>query len=132
MPAFTLGWYVTAALTRLSRSAMLDVLDSEYVKMARIKGLPEWRIMLKHAFKNAAIPVLTLAASQFIIILNGTVITETIFAWPGMGRLSVEAILVRDFPVVQSCVMVASVIFITANLLVDISYAYIDPRIKYQ
>jgi peptide/nickel transport system permease protein len=131
MPAFTLGWYFTAAITRLSRSAMLDVLDSEYIKMARIKGLPERVVILKHAFRNAMIPILTLAALNIVTLLNGTVITETVFNWPGIGRLIVESIFSRDYPMVQTCVLIASALFIFTNLIVDILYAYIDPRIKY-
>lgn len=131
MPAFTLGWYFTAAITRLSRSAMLDVLDSEYIKMARIKGLPERVVILKHAFRNAMIPILTLAALNIVTLLNGTVITETVFNWPGIGRLIVDSIFSRDYPMVQTCVLIASALFIFTNLIVDILYAYIDPRIKY-
>jgi peptide/nickel transport system permease protein len=132
MPAFTLGWYVTASLTRLSRSAMLDVIDSDYIKMARIMGVPEAVIVAKHALKNAVIPILTLGAVNFIIMLNGTVVTETVFNWPGIGRLVVDGIFTRDFPLVQTCVLIASSMYIFANLLVDILYAYIDPRIRYQ
>jgi peptide/nickel transport system permease protein len=132
MPAFTLGWYVTASLTRLSRSAMLDVIDSEYIKMARIMGVSEVEIVGKYALKNAFIPILTLGAVNFIIMLNGTVVTETVFNWPGIGRLVVDGILTRDFPLVQTCVLIASSMYIFANLFVDILYAYIDPRIRYQ
>ena len=132
MPAFTLGWYVTASLTRLSRSAMLDVIDSEYIKMARIMGVSEAAIVGKHALKNAFIPILTLGAVNFVMLLNGTVVTETVFNWPGIGRLVVDAINTRDFPLVQTCVLIASSMYIFANLFVDILYAYIDPRIRYQ
>jgi peptide/nickel transport system permease protein len=132
MPAFTLGWYFTAAQTRLTRSAMLDVLDSEYIKLARIKGVPESLVIIKHAFKNAVLPIITMAALNFIVLLNGTVITETIFAWPGVGRLVVQAIFARDYPLVQTCVFISSSLFIFTNLLVDILYMYIDPRIRYR
>ena len=132
MPTFTLGWYVTASLTRISRSSMLDVLDSEYIKMARTLGVPEVVIIAKHALKNAFIPILTLGAVNFIIMLNGTVVTETVFNWPGIGRLVVDAIRTRDFPLVQTCVLIASSMYIFANLFVDILYAYLDPRIRYQ
>jgi peptide/nickel transport system permease protein len=132
MPAFTLGWYFTAALARLSRSAMLDVLDSEYIKMARVKGVPESLVILKHAFRNALVPIVTLAALNLVMLLNGTVITETVFNWDGIGRLVVDSIFARDYPLVQCCVLIASTLFISANLLVDILYAYIDPRIHYQ
>lgn len=132
MPTFTLGWYVTASLARISRSAMLDVIDSEYIKMARIMGVSELAIITKHALKNAFIPVLTMGAVNFIIMLNGTVVTETVFNWPGIGRLVVDAINTRDFPLVQTCVLIASSLYIFANLIVDILYSYLDPRIRYQ
>jgi len=132
MPAFTLGWYTMAAVTRLSRSAMLDVLDAEYIKMARIKGVAEIQVILKHAFKNASAPVLTMSALQFVAMINGTMIIETVFNWPGLGRLIVSSIFSRDYPVVQMCVLISSSIFVFANLIVDILYAYLDPRIRYQ
>ena len=131
MPAVTLGWFFTAALARLTRSAMLDVLDAEYIKMARIIGVSEAMVVWKQALKNAFIPILTLGAINFVILLNGTVITETVFNWPGLGRLVVDAILERDFPVVQMCILISSSLFIFTNLLVDVLYAYIDPRIRY-
>lgn len=132
MPTVTLGWYFTASLTRLTRSAMLDVLDTEFIKMARIMGVPGYMVIWKQALKNAFIPILTLGAVNFIILLNGTVITETVFNWPGVGRLVVDAIFTRDFPVVQMCVLIAACLFIFTNLFVDILYAYLDPRIRYQ
>ncbi len=131
MPAFTLGWGTMAILTRLSRSAMLDVLDAEYLKMARIKGVAEYKVILKHAFKNAAAPVVTVSALQFVTLMNGTMIIETVFNWPGLGRLVVESIFGRDYPVVQMCVLISSSFFVFANLIVDILYAYLDPRIRY-
>ena len=131
MPAFTLGWFFTASLLRLTRSAMLDVLDSDYIKMARIKGLPERSVILKHAFKNASIPIVGLATLNFISLLMGTVITETVFAWPGVGRLVVESVNARDFPMIQASVLIFSFMFVSANLLVDIFYGYLDPRIRY-
>jgi len=132
MPAMTLGFFSTAAITRLTRSSMLDVLDKEYIRTARIKGLPENRVILKHALKNALIPIVTIVALQFGMMLSGAVITETIFAWPGVGRLAVNAIYNRDYPVVQAAVFVTSVFFIVINLLVDLIYTRIDPRITYQ
>ena len=110
---------------------MLDVMDSEFIKMTRIKGLPEPLVIMKHAFKNAMIPVLTLGSLQVGILLGGSVITETIFSWPGLGRLMVDSVFTRDYPLVQACVIVTSTIFISINLLVDIAYGYIDPRIRY-
>ena len=131
MPTVTLGWYFTAALVRLTRSAMLDVLDAEYIKMARIVGVPGNMVVWKQALKNAFIPILTLGALNFVFLLNGTVITESVFNWPGVGRLAVDSIFARDFPVVQMCVLIASCLYIFTNLFVDILYAYIDPRIRY-
>jgi ABC-type dipeptide/oligopeptide/nickel transport system permease component len=131
MPAVSLGWVFMAAQMRLSRSAMLEVLGSEYVKLARIKGLSERLVIVKHAFKNAMIPVLTYAALNFALILNGSIVVETVFAWPGIGRLLVEGVSFRDFPVVQVTVIMTGLMIIVVNLVVDILYAYIDPRIRY-
>ncbi len=132
MPAFTLGWYSMAAMTRLTRSGMLDVLDSEYIKLARIKGVPEILVIIKHAFKNAAIPILTFMSLQLIILLSGSIIVEVIFAWPGIGTLAVNAIFARDYPVIQTIVLITSVLYILTNLGVDILYAVLDPRIRYR
>ena len=131
MPAFSLGWVFTAAHMRLSRSAMLEVLGSEYVKLARIKGLPEKLVIGKHAFKNAVIPVLTLAGINLVLMVNVAVVVESVFAWPGVGRLLFEGITFRDFPVVQATVLMGGIMIVVVNLVVDILYAYIDPRIRY-
>jgi peptide/nickel transport system permease protein len=131
MPAFALGWYFAAAHMRLTRSSMLEVLGSEYVKLARIKGLPEALVIGKHAFKNALIPVLTLAGINLVIMINVAVVVETVFAWPGIGRLLYEGISFRDFPVVQATVLLAGSMIVVVNLFVDILYAVIDPRIRY-
>ena len=131
MPALALGWVLMASNMRLARSAMLEVLGSEYVKLARIKGLSERLVIFKHAFKNAMIPVLTFASIQLALVMNGTVVVETIFAWPGIGRLAYEGISFRDFPVVQTTAILCGVTIVVVNLLVDILYAYIDPRIRY-
>jgi peptide/nickel transport system permease protein len=131
LPAITLGWYVNAALMRVARSSMIDVLDSEYVKLARVKGLPEKVVILKHALKNAAIPIITLAGMHFAGLLRGAVVTETVFAWPGLGRLAVSAVYARDFPLIQASVLFMALVFILMNLTVDILYAYLDPRIRY-
>jgi len=130
MPAFALGWYFAAAHMRLTRSSMLDVLGSEYVKLARLKGLPEALVITKHAFKNALIPVLTLAGINLVIMVNVAVVVETVFAWPGIGRLLYEGIAFRDFPVVQATVILGGSMIVIVNLLVDILYAVIDPRIR--
>ncbi len=132
LPSVTLGWFVNATLMRVGRSSMLDVLDSEYIKLARVKGVPERMVILKHALRNAGIPILTIVGMQFAQILRGAIVTETVFAWPGLGRLAVAAIYARDFPLVQASVIFMAFIFIGMNLIVDILYAYVDPRIKYQ
>jgi peptide/nickel transport system permease protein len=130
MPAFALGWYFAAAHMRLTRSSMLEVLGSEYVKLARLKGLPEAWVIGKHAFKNALIPVVTLAGINLVVMINVAVVVETVFAWPGIGRLLYEGITFRDFPVVQGTVVIGGAMIIMVNLFVDIFYALIDPRIR--
>jgi ABC-type dipeptide/oligopeptide/nickel transport system permease component len=131
MPSVALGWYFAASMLRLTRSSMLEVLDSEYIKLARLKGLPETVVIVKHAFKNALIPVLTLAGINLVIMINVAVIIESIFAWPGIGRLLYEGISFRDFPVVQGLVVLAGGMIVGVNLLLDVLYAWIDPRIRY-
>ena len=130
MPAFALGWDFAAAHMRLTRSSMLDVLGSEYIKLARLKGLPESLVIAKHAFKNALIPVLTLAGINLVIMINVAVVVETVFAWPGVGRLLYEGITFRDFPVVQGIVVMGGAMIVVVNLVIDILYAVIDPRIR--
>jgi peptide/nickel transport system permease protein len=130
MPAFALGWYFAAAHMRLTRSSMLEVLGSEYIKLARLKGLPESLVIAKHAFKNALIPVLTLAGINLVIMINVAVVVETVFAWPGIGRLLYEGITFRDFPIVQGVVIIGGAMIVLVNLFVDILYALIDPRIR--
>jgi len=130
MPAVALGWYFAASLLRLTRSSMLEVLRSEYIKLARLKGLPGYVVIALHGFKNALIPVLTLAGINLVVMLNAAVIIEVIFAWPGIGRLLFEGIFQRDFPLVQGVVMAAGIMIVLINLLIDILYAYIDPRIR--
>jgi peptide/nickel transport system permease protein len=132
MPAFALGWYFAAAHMRLTRSSMLEVLGSEYVKLARLKGLPEALVIGKHAFKNALIPVLTLAGINLVIMVNVAIVVETVFAWPGVGRLLAEGIAFRDFPVVQATVLIGGAMIVVVNFFVDILYAVIDPRIRYE
>jgi len=132
LPAITLGAFSMARIARLTRSGMLEVLGQEYVRTARAKGLAERRIILKHALKNAAIPVITVIGLDLGTLLGGAVITETIFAWPGVGRLAVQAIANRDYPVVQSAVFLLAAIFVLINFLVDILYTYVDPRVAYK
>jgi peptide/nickel transport system permease protein len=131
LPGVTLGWFAVAGLMRLTRSAMLDVLGSEYVKLARIKGLPERQVIWKHAFKNAALPVVTFAALLFVALLNGSIIVETVFSWPGLGLLVIEAVDSRDYPIVQAVVLCLSAMYIGVNLIVDVLYAYLNPQIRF-
>ncbi len=131
LPGITLGWFAVAGLMRLTRSSLLDVLGSEYVKLARIKGLPERQVIWKHAFKNAALPVVTFAALLFVALLNGSIIVETVFGWPGLGLLVIEAVDSRDYPIVQAVVLFLSTMYIGVNLIVDILYAYLNPKIRY-
>ena len=131
LPVVTMGWFEVAAIMRLVRSSMLDTMDSEYVKLARIKGLQEWKVAWKHCLRNAAIAPLTYFGIIAGALVLGSVIVETVFSWPGLGMLTVEAVLARDFQVVQAVAMVFAVGFIGLNLIVDILYAYLDPRIRY-
>ncbi len=132
LPAFVLSWHGMAGVLRLSRSSMLEVLDSEYVKFARIKGLSERLVVYKHALKNAVIPVLTFSGLTLAGLLNGSVVIEVVFAWPGIGRLMLQGINQRDFPIVQATVLAAGFFYIVTALLVDILYAYVNPRIRYE
>ena len=130
LPGFTLGWFVVAGMMRLLRSGMLEVLDSEYVKLARVKGVIEPRVVWLHALKNALIPVVTFAGIYFSILVTTAIVVETVFAWPGLGRLAYEGITGRDFPVIQAVVLVTAAIVAVVNLGVDCLYAVIDPRIR--
>ncbi len=131
LPSFTLGWAVVPGILRLLRSSMLDALGSEYVKLARSKGLSQRTVIFKHCLKNAAITPLTYFGMIVAFLLMGTVVTETVFAWPGVGLLALEATLGRDFPVVQTIVFFVAGIFVFSTLVVDLLYAYIDPRVRY-
>jgi peptide/nickel transport system permease protein len=131
MPILTMSFFMLPIMTRLMRSSMLEVLDSEYVKLARIKGLSEIRVVWKHALRNAIIPLMTAAGITFATIVTGAVIIETVFSWPGIGRLIAEAVIARDFPVTQAVVLLVAVVVLGVNLVVDILYAYVDPRIRY-
>lgn len=132
LPSITLGMASAALMARITRSSMLDVLRQDYITTARAKGLTERMIIYKHALKNALIPVVTVLGLQFGILLGGAVLTETVFAWPGVGRLLVDSILRRDYPVVQGTVLLLAFLFVLINLVVDIIYAFLDPRIQYQ
>ena len=131
LPAVALGYYNVAALMRLTRSSMLEVMDTEYVKLARIKGVPEWKIIWKHCFRNALIVPLTYFGLIGAVLITGSVVIETVFAWPGLGALVIDAILFRDYVVVQAVVLLFAASFVFINILVDVLYAYIDPRIRY-
>ena len=130
LPAVTLGTHFAASLARLTRTSLLEVLGQNFVTTARAKGLAEGSVILRHALKNAAVPVVTLIGLQFGTLLGGAVVTETIFAWPGVGRLAVQSIFVRDYPVVQAGVLVLALSFVALNLLVDLLYGALDPRIR--
>ena len=132
LPSITLGLASAALMARITRSSMLDVLRQDFITTARAKGLSERLVVYKHALKNALIPVVTVLGLQFGILLGGAVLTETVFAWPGVGRLLVDSILRRDYPVVQGTVMLLAFLFVMINLVVDIIYAFLDPRIHYQ
>jgi ABC-type dipeptide/oligopeptide/nickel transport system permease component len=130
MPAVTLGLFTTARIMRLTRSGMLEVLGQDYIRTARAKGVSDRPVVWKHALKNAAIPIVTIVGIELGTLLGGAVITETIFAWPGVGRLSVQAIYNRDYPVVQAAVFLLASTFVMVNLVVDVLYTYLDPRIR--
>jgi peptide/nickel transport system permease protein len=130
MPAVTLGLFTTARIMRLTRSGMLEVLGQDYIRTARAKGMSDQPVVWKHALKNAAIPIVTIVGIELGTLLGGAVITETIFAWPGVGRLSVQAIYNRDYPVVQAAVFLLASTFVIVNLVVDVLYTYLDPRIR--
>jgi peptide/nickel transport system permease protein len=131
LPTITLGTFLVAGFMRLIRSSMLEVLDSEFVKLARLKGLPEVVVVVRHALRNALIPVLTLFGVFLASLVTGAIVTETVFAWPGVGRLTFEAVLYRDYPLLQAVVILDAVLVLMVTLAVDILYAYIDPRIRY-
>ena len=130
LPAITLGMFSMARTARMMRSSMLEVLGQEYIKTAKAKGLAPGIVILKHALKNASIPVVTIIGMELGTLLGGAVITETIFAWPGVGRLAIQAIYNRDYPVVQASVFILASIFVLVNLIVDLIYTYLDPRVK--
>jgi peptide/nickel transport system permease protein len=130
LPSITLGGFVAASIMRVTRSAMLDALEADYVRTARSKGMPESRVIFVHALKNGAIPILTITALQAATILRGAVVTETVFAWPGVGKIAVDAVYARDFPLVQAAVLFMGVVFLVMNFLVDLLYARLDPRVS--
>ncbi len=130
LPVITLGTFLIAGFMRITRSAMLEVMESEFVKLARIKGLSETTVIWKHCLRNALIPVLTLWGVFVGNLITGAIVTETVFAWPGIGRLTYEAVIYRDYPLLQAVIILKSILILTINLGVDILYAYVDPRIR--
>ena len=131
LPSIALGSFFMARFARFTRSTMLEVLGQDYIQTARAKGSPEYRVVLVHAMKNASLPIVTIVGLDMATLLGGAVITETIFSWPGIGRLTVDAIYIRDFPVVQASVFMLALIFVVVNLVVDVLYTYLDPRIRF-
>lgn len=132
LPAVTLGAALAAILTRMVRSSVIEELSSDYVRTARAKGLSESAVLFKHAFRNALIPILTILGLQFGALLAGTIVTETIFSWPGIGRLTVQAINARDYPLLQGCILLIAVTYVFVNLLTDVVYAVVDPRVRFE
>jgi peptide/nickel transport system permease protein len=130
MPSIALGAYYLSAITRLVRASLIEVLGENYIRTARAKGISSWRIIVHHALRNALIPVITVQGMYFASLLGGALVTEIIFAWPGIGRLAVEAIQNRDFPVVQAVVLFAAAVFVIVNFLVDLAYVWLNPRIR--
>lgn len=132
LPVLSLSWFSVAFVMRITRSSLLDTLNSEYVKLARIKGNPEWVVVIKHALRNALIPVVMLMGMQLTVLLGGSVFIEQVFRWPGIGQLMVAAINSLDFPIIQTITLLTSVVLVLVMLLVDIVFVYLDPRIKYE
>jgi peptide/nickel transport system permease protein len=130
MPAFALGWYFSGAMLRITRSSMLEVMGSDYIKLVRLKGVPEWVVTAKHALKNSAIPILTLAGLNLLVMVNVAVVIEVIFNWPGVGQLLYDGLINRDFPMVQGVVLMSGLLIIVLNFVIDVLYGYTDPRIR--
>ena len=130
MPAFALGWYFSGAMLRITRSSMLEVIGSDFIKLMRLKGIPEWVVMAKHALKNSLIPILTLAGLNLLVMINVAVVIEVVFNWPGVGQLLYDALVNRDFPMVQGVVLMSGLLIVVLNFVIDVLYAYTDPRIR--
>jgi peptide/nickel transport system permease protein len=131
LPALTVSTIYIAKIARMTRASMLDVLGEDYVRTARAKGLAERIVLFRHALRNAAIPILTVIGTGFALMISGVVVTESVYNIPGLGRLTVDAILARDYPVIQGLILLTSGIYVLVNLLIDLSYAFLDPRIRY-
>jgi peptide/nickel transport system permease protein len=130
MPAFALGWYFSGAMLRITRSGMLDILGTDYVKLVRLKGVPEAIVIAKHALKNAMIPILTIAGLNLVVMINVAVVIEVIFNWPGVGLLLYDGLTNRDFPMVQGVVLMSGVMIVLLNFMIDVLYGYVDPRVR--
>ena len=130
LPALTLGAFAMASIARLTRSAVLEVLRADYIRTARAKGVSEWLVIVKHTLKNAALPIVTITGLQFGTLLGGAVVTETVFSWPGIGRLAIQSIYNRDYPVVQCAVFLSAIMFIVINFVIDLFYGLLDPRVR--
>ncbi len=131
MPAFALGWYFSGNMVRITRSSMLEIMGSDYIKLVRLKGVPEWVLMAKHALKNAMIPIITLAGLNLVIMVNVAIAIEVVFNWPGVGQLLFDGMSNRDFPMVQGVVLMGGIMIVVLNFIIDVLYAYVDPRIRY-
>ncbi|MEM6487486.1 MAG: ABC transporter permease [Pseudomonadota bacterium] len=131
LPTLTLTLLYIALIARITRTSMLEILGEDYVRTARAKGLPEWRVLLVHALRNCSVPIITIIGIGFALIISGVVVTESVFNLPGLGRLTVDAVLARDYPVIQAVILLASLIYVIINLMIDIAYVLLDPRIRY-
>jgi peptide/nickel transport system permease protein len=131
LPTISLSFIYVALIARMTRAAMLDVLGEDYVRTARAKGIAEWGVLLRHALRNAAVPVITVIGSGFALLISGVVVTESVFNLPGIGRLTVDAVLARDYPVIQGMILLTSLVYVVVNLLIDLAYTLLDPRIRY-
>ena len=132
LPTLTLTLLYVALIARITRTSMLEILGEDYIRTARAKGLPEWRVLLRHALRNCSVPIITVIGIGFALIISGVVVTETVFNLPGLGRLTVDAVLARDYPVIQAVILLSSLIYVVINLMIDIAYVILDPRIRYR
>jgi len=132
LPTLTLTLLYVALIARITRTSMLEILNDDYIRTARAKGLPEHKVLLRHALRNCSVPIITIIGIGFALIISGVVVTETVFNLPGLGRLTVDAVLARDYPVIQAVILLSSLIYVVINLLIDIAYVLLDPRIRYR
>jgi peptide/nickel transport system permease protein len=132
LPTLTLTLLYVALIARITRTSMLEILNDDYIRTARAKGLPEWKVLMRHALRNCSVPIITIIGIGFALIISGVVVTETVFNLPGLGRLTVDAVLARDYPVIQAVILLSSLIYVVINLMIDIAYVLLDPRIRYR